>query len=541
RASMAKNSNKLAVVILAGLGILGAIVVSQFPAGPKASLAIVSGSENKALEPIVMEWAADNGVDVSMSYLGSVDISRELGQGTETVYDAVWPAHSLWIELGDSQKVTKHRDSILRSPVVLGLRKSIAQRLGWVGRDDITLDDIQAAARDGEFRLSMTSATQSNSGASAYFGFLYARAGEPDVLTSDHLNDSQVRSDVSDLLRLVDRSSGSSGWLKDSVVENPAAFDGMINYEALIIEANQLLKRTGGEPLYVVYPASGMAVADSPLAYVSKGDGAKEEAFLALQQHLLSSDVQEQLLELGRRAGLIGLAGGGSQDVWNPDWGIDLNRAIAPIPTPTSAVIREALTLYQTELRKPSLTVWVLDVSGSMEGDPISQLKQAMRLLLDPEAAALNLLQPSSKDVTIVIPFNGRVEQRWMIEGNDPAQLATLQRNVDRLQAGGGTDLYFALGQALEMLDGYHRQGTLFDHLPAIIAMTDGASDETNKTPLREYIDSLAFGRDIPIHSIAFGQADETQLRELSDASIGRMFKAKGDLANALRKAKGYN
>ena len=32
-----------------------------------------------------------------------------------------------------------------------------------------------------------------------------------------------VRAEVSDLLGLVDRSSGSSGWLKDTFVENPTA------------------------------------------------------------------------------------------------------------------------------------------------------------------------------------------------------------------------------------------------------------------------------------------------------------------------------
>jgi Ca-activated chloride channel family protein len=315
----------------------------------------------------------------------------------------------------------------------------------------------------------------------------------------------------------------------------------MINYEALMIEANQEMLRGGQEPLYVIYPANGMAVADSPLAYVAKGDKAKEEAFLALQKHLLSKGVQQQLLALGRRAGLLGLAGGGDRDVWNPDWGIDLQRTIAPIPTPAQDVIREALTLYQTELRKPSLTIWVLDVSGSMEGEPIGQLKEAMRLLLDPESAALNLLQPSSRDVTIVIPFNNSVADIWAVEGNDPIKLADLQRKVERLQANGGTDLYYALGQAMERLAAYHDRGTLFDYLPAIIAMTDGASGEDNKEPLWRYVNSLAFGRDIPIHSIAFGKADEKQLHDLSQASIGRLFKAGGDLANALRKAKGYN
>ncbi|MEO0915298.1 MAG: VWA domain-containing protein, partial [Pseudomonadota bacterium] len=233
----------------------------------------------------------------------------------------------------------------------------------------MTIEEIHAAARADRFRLAMTSATQSNSGASAYFGFLYALSGNPDILTSDHLADGEVQASVRDLLAQTDRSSGSSGWLKDSLVANPERFDAMFNYEALVIEANQVLEARGGEPLYVIYPANGLSVADSPLGLIDKGDAAKEEAFLALQAHLLSDGVQDDLLDLGRRAGLLGLSADRADPaVWREDWGIDLGRAIAPVPAPESAVIGEALTLYQTELRKPSLTVWVLDTSGSMQG-----------------------------------------------------------------------------------------------------------------------------------------------------------------------------
>ncbi|MBK1690547.1 substrate-binding domain-containing protein, partial [Rubrivivax gelatinosus] len=182
---------------------------------------------NKALEPIVMDWARANRVDVEMTYLGSVDIARALSAPDTMPYDAVWPANSIWIELGDTGKRVKHRESILRSPVVLGLKRPIAERLGWVGREDITVQDIQRAARDNEFRLAMTSATQSNSGASAYFGFLYALAGNPDVLTEQHLADEDVLAEVRDLLAQVDRSSGSSGWLKDSFLAAPDTFDAM--------------------------------------------------------------------------------------------------------------------------------------------------------------------------------------------------------------------------------------------------------------------------------------------------------------------------
>ena len=255
-----------AVAVLIGLGLFAPAPVP---------LAIVAGSENKTLEPLMMDWAAKNGVALTVTYQGSVDISRELEKGGAGAFDAVWPANSLWIALGDTQKVVKHQESILRSPVVLGLKQSIAQKLGWTGRQDITVQMITEAASQHKFRLAMTSATQSNSGASAYFGFLYALAGNPDMLTMDNLKDPAVLDGARKLLAQVDRSSGSSGWLKDALVANPAAYDAMFNYESTVLEADQALTAAGQEPLYIIYPSNGLSVADSPLAFVPRGDPAR--------------------------------------------------------------------------------------------------------------------------------------------------------------------------------------------------------------------------------------------------------------------------
>ncbi|MFN8562270.1 MAG: hypothetical protein U0703_11770 [Anaerolineae bacterium] len=73
----------------------------------------------------------------------------------------------------------------------------------------------------------------------------------------------------------------------------------MVNYEAVVIEANTELTQSGRELLYAIYPVDGLAIADLPLAYVDHGDKQKEDTFLALQQHLLSEDVQRQLLQRG--------------------------------------------------------------------------------------------------------------------------------------------------------------------------------------------------------------------------------------------------
>lgn len=528
-----------AAVLLAAVALL--VGVGQF-AGPQVALSIVAGSENKTLEPLMLDWAKANNVALSMTYLGSVDISRELEKGTGGAYDAVWPANSLWIALGDSQKVVKHAESILRSPVVLGLKKSIAEKLGWVGRQDVTVQMIAEAARTKQFRLAMTSATQSNSGASAYFGFLYALAGSPDVLTMANVDDAKVQDGVRGLLAQVDRSSGSSGWLKDALVANPAAYDAMVNYESTVLEANQALTAAGQEPLYIIYPANGLSVADSPLGFVAKGDADKEAAFLKLQDYLLSAGTQKVLSDLGRRSGLIGMeAQGADPKVWRADWGADLARDIAPVPTPGADVIAEALSLYQTELRKPSLTVWVLDISGSMQGEPIAKLKQAMDLILDKQKAAMNLLQPSRRDITIIIPFNHEVMAPLVIKGADEAELARALTFVDGLQAAGGTDLYGALAMAFQAMQPYKDNGTLFTYLPAIVAMTDGASDTVNFDYFTSIRDQSGFGRDVPIHAVAFGEPDMQQLKALTDGSIGRLFVAGDDLAGALRQAKGYN
>lgn len=535
---------KRVLLIVAALAVAAVALVSGLGlfTPPPVPLSILAGSENKTLEPLILDWAGKNNTQVSLTYLGSVDISRELQKGSASSYDAVWPAHSLWIALGDTKKATKHAESILRSPVVLGLKKSIAEKLGWVGRQDITVQMIAEAASANKFRLAMTSATQSNSGAAAYIGFLYAMAGNPDLLTMANLEDPKVQDGVRRLLAQVDRSSGSSGWLKDSLVANPTAYDAMVNYESTVLEADEALTAAGAEPLYIIYPANGLSVADSPLAYIDKGDAAREKAFLALQGFLLSPATQKTLSDLGRRSGIVGMeAQGADPKVWNSAWGADLARDIAPVPIPGPDVIAEALTLYQTELRKPSLTVWVLDVSGSMGGAPIEQLKQAMTLLLDKKSAAVNLLQPSRRDVTIIIPFNDRVGQPIVVKGSGDADLAAALAQVDRLQADGGTDLYAALGTALQALQPYKDDGTLFTYLPAIVAMTDGASDMGNFNWFTRIRSQIGFGTDVPIHAIAFGDADMAQLTALTNGSIGRLFIASDDLAGALRQAKGYN
>ena len=502
-----------------------------FGSGLGEKIRILSGSENQELEGILKECAKKTGVNLEITYQGSVDIMRTLQQGAGE-YDAVWPASSLWLSLGDTGHLVKHAQSVSLTPVVFGIRESLAQELGFT-QGDVSVRDILQAIREGKMSFCMTSATQSNSGSSAYLGFLYALLGT-DELTAQDLESESLKTDIRELLSGIDRSSGSSDWLKEMFLKGD--FDAMVNYECLIISANRQLEQEGRETLYAVYPYDGLSIADSPLGYVDHGDDKKEEAFLKVQEYLLSQEAQDDIQRTGRRTGYEGVKEG-NEDVFRKDWGIDAERVLSPIPVPSAEVLLEALNLYQTEFRKPSLTVYCLDFSGSMKGKGNEQLVEAMGQILIQENAAKNLLLAGEDEVNIIIPFSDTAFDTWIAPDASADSLEGLYREIEEEISVGGTDIYQAARVGLELIAANYDLGR---YTPAIILMTDGMSNGSeNFEDFREAYEAV--GADVPVFSILFGDAKKSELEALAELTNARVFDGRKDLVGAFRSVKGYN
>ena len=494
-------------------------------------LRILSGSENKELGTVLQACAKESGVTIEMTYKGSVDIMQELQNGAND-YDAVWPASGTWLSLGDTNHLIKYDESISITPVVFGVRQSLAEQLGYVGKE-VSVSDILTDIEAGRLSFCMTSATQSNSGASAYIGFLYALSGKTEGLTTEDLEDPQLQERITKLLSGINRSSGSSDWLKDMFLTGD--YDAMVNYECLIIAANEALTEQGKEPLYVVYPYDGLSIADSPLGYVDHGDEKKQEAFQKVQAYLLSEEAQEAIQKTGRRTGLEGVSSE-NLTVFRADWGIDTDRLLSPITMPSEQVLLEALNLYQTSFRKPSLNVYCLDYSGSMTGEGNQQLLAAMEQLLIQSNAEKNLLQAQDREINIIITFDSDVLNIYRCDGADPGALEQLYETLKTEPIGGGTDMYAA---ALEALNQIAAVEDLETYSPAIILMTDGESGSYSQDSfLTEY---QASGQGIPVFSIMFGDANPEQLNALAELSNARVFDGTKDLVAAFRSVKGYN
>ena len=527
--------------LIAVLGLLGCGQKSDSEQGQKTTttneskdFVILSGSENDTLEPLVKAFGASKGYNVKFVYKGSIDIMQLLKTCQKDKFDAVWPASSIWITMGDTQHCVKNVDSVMVTPVTFNVSLSKARAFGWIGKP-VKVADIAAKIRAGELRFMMTSATQSNSGASAYIGFLYALAGNPEVLTKKDLDNPKVREGVKEILSGVNRSAGSSGWLKTAFIEGN--YNAMVNYESVAIETNQALVALGREPLYAVYPVDGMVLADSPLGFIPSADTSKEAFFKEIKSFLSTPETVESLAKLGRRAGFDAMnVPAKHPSVFKPEWGMGGSQVISPIKLPQADVIEEALLLYQAELRKPSMTVFVLDYSGSMrQNGGELKLKQAMAMILDPLEAKRYWLQTTAKDVIIVIPFSSQPMDQWVARG--PRDLETVLNSVTRLPAEGGTAIY---ASAIAGINTIKQEKNLESYTVSMVLMTDGENTSgENFDDFKQFYEKS--GTTIPIYTIGFGKANSHELNAVATLSHGAHFDAGEDLVGAFRKARGYN
>lgn len=276
------------------------------------------------------------------------------------------------------------------------------------------------------------------------------------------------------------------------------------------------------------------------MGYVDKGNGEKEKIFNELQKYLLSPDAQKEMISKGRRNKLLTMDPSLSdKKAFNPEYGFDVERVIAPIQPPREDVLTAILDLYQEEVRKPSATFWVIDDSGSMySNNGKKAVQQAMSILLTPEKARGYKLQPTPRDIHVVIPFSDTPGPPITAQGNDPAVLSTLMDKIIRIHLGSGTDMYAGIVAALTYIK--QHQEDIKGHFPAIAVLSDGQSKGSINS-VRQTVKRLGL-EDIPIFTLSFGtEADERQLKELAASFGGRYFSGQHNVADAFRKMKGYN
>lgn len=492
----------------------------------KDAFRIISSSENKDLENIIIEHAKNSGYNVEIEYDGTLNIIDRLNNGEN--FDSVWLSNSIWQYMLDSSVKVSNSKYTSINPVIFGINRKKAEELGFVGKTVYTKDLVKAIS-SGKLKFSMSNPTKTNSGASAYLGLLATLAGNPEVLTENNLKNEKVKENLVTLFSGMERSSGSEDFLEELFLNGN--YEAVVTYESSIININKKLEQEGKDTLYAIYPVDGVSISDSPLAYIDHKNTEKETIFKELQGFILSNEGQALLQKQGRRTWYGGVSNNVDQNIFKPSWGIDTTKYISPIKYPSTKVIKLALNLYQTELRKPIHVAFCLDYSGSMYGNGYQQLVDAMKYILSDKAAE-DLLQFSEKDKITIIPFSSKVLPSLSTDNGQKTD--KLLEKINSIRPDGSTALFPAAVSALEVL----KNEDANKYNLSIILMTDGQGNVGNFNMLQNAYQTKS---KIPIYSIMFGSAQESQLNKIADLTNAKVFDGRTNLLGAFKEVRGYN
>lgn len=485
-------------------------------------LRVLAGSELKELEPALVAAARSANVDLRLSYAGTLEIVDRTNGGE--VFDALLPPNGAYPMLALSTKPVA-REKLFYSRVALGVKKSRAQALGW-DRYPPSWADISQAAASGRFSYAMTNPTSSNTGMSALFAVASSSAGKTEDLALADIKPGVLAA----FLRGQKLTAGSSGWLADAYLRDQATLDGVVNYEAVLLRLND--RPELADKLQVIYPTDGVISADYPLLLMKD---AKRAAYQRVIDVIRGREFQ---------GGPVAAA---YLRPSNPDAPIAKalsTQPVAELSFPNNLPLIDAvLASYQGELRRPATSIYLLDTSGSMEGDRLAGLQRALGYLTGAEGngTLARLSRFQSRERVILVRFSDEIGAPVRVEfgadGDHTPEIAIIRNFDNRLRARGGTAIFSALERAYAIADDERSRDP--DRLMTVVLLTDGENrDGINFRTFAGHMHGRAAPRTFPI---LFGDAKSEELERVAEMTGGRLFDGRsGSLTAVFREIRGY-
>ncbi|MGI5499974.1 substrate-binding domain-containing protein [Lentzea sp. CA-135723] len=493
--------------------------------GPATTLRVLAGSELADLQPILEEAARATGVTVKFTFTGSLEGAQTVADGkADGTFDALWFSSNRYLEtIPEARGRLGSSARIMGSPVVLGLRKPVADRLGWSTKQP-GWAEIAAAAGKGDFTFAMTDPAASNTGFSALVAIASALDGSGRALDAAAID--RVAPQLAGFFAAQRVTAGSSGFLTDAFVAHNTQppLDGLINYESSLVALNKSGKLP--EQLTLVYPRDGVVSADYPLTLLNGSGDAARDAHKRLGDYLRFPGTQRKIADqTARRPAVPGVA----LPSGLPD-------KLSELPFPgTRDAVDALLTAYFDRLRRPSRTVYVLDTSGSMQGERIEALKKSLSGLTGVDTSLTGkYCRFRSREDVVLLPFNQAPLplRTFTVDAQNPQPSRdAIRAAIDGLVAAGDTAVYDSLIRAYDELTGT-------DRFLSVVLMTDGESNTG-----RSLADFTAFaaGKQVRVFPILFGEAAEAQMREVAAKTGGEVWDARGgDLAKVFCQIRGY-
>ncbi|WP_348009833.1 VWA domain-containing protein [Roseateles sp.] len=506
-------------------------------AATRTTLHVLATSDLKDIEPLAAQIEAATGVAVEFRFGGTMESTQEVlsgDSGGKPSADVAWFANAKYL-LSDAagQGRVKLQEKIMLSPIAVGVSESDAARFGWNKPDaKLTWADIAKASKRGELRYALSNPATSNQGFMALLGVVAAAGGKGEALTAADVD----RQAISDFLTGYKIVGDNSTYLAEQFIKQQGTrANAFINYESWLLTLNASGKLR--EKLHLIYPFEGVSTADYPFMLLND---AKRADYLKVVDYLKGDTAQLWLARQTLRRPMKAELAKTVEDIL-PARGFQVELPFSPDRQLADGLI----DAYLNEFRKPIASTFVLDTSGSMQGERREQLVEAIHYLAGADVSLTGrVAKLTNREKLWFLPFSDRPREPVLFEipagsakrkgvlpqADTDAKTAELQRvrdAADNLRMAGGTALYDSVLAALNHM--LEQRKLKPDYQYSVIAFTDGKNTvgrdlDAFKQAYEQMPEDV---RGIPVFMVLYGDAAEADLKQLVAITGGRVFDAR--------------
>jgi Ca-activated chloride channel family protein len=445
--------------------------------------------------------AQDHRVDgkqivVKVTHVTSGGSFRNIKEGK--IKPDIWsPGDDSWIKLANVHWKNIHLKTLMPTtkplvnvPLIIAMWEPMAQALGYPDKP-VGWTDIARIAADpkgwaafghpewGKFKWGHAHA-EANSGFLTVLSEIYACCGKTENLTVDDLKSPKVKKFLKTAESAIEHYGMSNSWIDNFMrTKGPGYLSAAVQYENTIIESN---RKHGSRPfkLLAVYPKEGAFWTRHPVGVPDAEwvTPLKRQAAELYIDYLLEEETQRKAMEIGLRPVSQTISVG---NPFTAEYGVqtDISKVKA-FRVPDERVLRRVRELWE-EAKMPASVVLLLDISGSMQGEPLQNAKKG----------ALTFIDKMNKwDELEIITFDAIQEGLWSIQ--------TRKKKVPGRRYG-------------------------------LIVLSDGKDTKSNLTPSK-LLSNLPKGDSpevIKLFTIAYGsEADRKFLTNIAQATNARMFQS---------------
>jgi Ca-activated chloride channel family protein len=503
------------------------------PAAEVPEFAVIATSDLRDVQPLEEMVFKATGVKLKFRFGGTMESTEAVLSG-EANAAAAWFANAKYLlSSPQGQGRVKLQEKIMLSPIVVGVSESDARKYGWTKPDlKMTWKDIADASKAGKLNYAISNPATSNQGFMALMGVVAAAGGKSEALSAADVN----RGAIADFLKGYKIPGDNSTYLAEQfALYQGTKVNAFINYESWILSLN-----AGGklrEKLHPIYPYEGVSTADYPFMLLEEG---RRADYLKVAEYLKGEAAQTWLARQTLRRPIKPEVAAKVEDLL-PRTGLQVELPFSP----DRALADGLIAAYLNEFRLPIASTFVLDTSGSMQGERRKQLVQAIHYIagvdnsLTGRIAKLTnrervWLQPFNSTPyglrRFEVPASAAVAQGVAEQADSDAKqrvLADVRGFAEGLQMTGGTALYDAVYVSLQNMLRERQRNPGYQY--SVVAFTDGENTAGRKLEdfKRDYAALPEDVRGIPVFWVLFGEANEAALKDLAKLTGGQVFDAR--------------